>query len=116
MEPYLNLIKVKVLDLQNVEINFLNYIPTKRNNLYQDQDRKECWIHNPQINEVFFVVNIVLLLRYIYLKQFMFMYNHIINMLQGPLIISIAKNGTPVGATMLHIKDYIPSLLKIINC
>ncbi|XP_029055046.2 mucosa-associated lymphoid tissue lymphoma translocation protein 1-like [Osmia bicornis bicornis] len=85
MEPYLNSIKIKVLDLQNVEINFLNYIPAKRNNLYQDQDRKECWIHNPQINE-------------------------------GPLIISIAKNGTPIDATLLHIKDYIPPLLKIINC
>lgn len=52
MEPYLNVIRIKVLDLPNVEINFFNSIPTKRNNLFQDQHEKECWIHNPQINEV----------------------------------------------------------------
>ena len=54
MKPYLNVIKIKVLDLpnQDVEINFFNSIPTKRNNLFQDQHEKECWIHNPQINEV----------------------------------------------------------------
>lgn len=52
MEPYLNLIKVKVLDLENTEINFFNSVPAKRNNLYQDQHKNECWIHNPQVNEV----------------------------------------------------------------
>lgn len=52
MEPYLNLIKIKVLDLPNVQVNFFNSIPPKRNNLFQDQHRKECWIHNPQINQV----------------------------------------------------------------
>ncbi|XP_076175577.1 mucosa-associated lymphoid tissue lymphoma translocation protein 1 [Ptiloglossa arizonensis] len=84
MEPYLNLIKVKLLDLQNFEINFFNSVPAKQNNLYQNQHKKECWIHNPQINN-------------------------------GPLVISLSKNGTPVGATLLHIKDHIPRLLKVIN-
>lgn len=84
LEPYLNLIKIRLPDLQNSEINFFNSVPTKRNNLYQDQHKKECWIHNPQISE-------------------------------GPLIISLSKNGTPIGATTLHIKDYMPPLLKFIN-
>lgn len=84
MEPYLNLVKVKVLELDNVEVNFFNSVPTKRNNLYQDPDKMECWIHNPQINE-------------------------------GPLVISVSKNGVPIGATLFHVKDYIPSLLKYID-
>ncbi|XP_076620138.1 mucosa-associated lymphoid tissue lymphoma translocation protein 1 isoform X1 [Colletes latitarsis] len=84
MEPYLNLIKVKLLDLQNVEINFFNSVPAKRNNLYHKQHKKECWIHNPQIND-------------------------------GPVVISISKHGTPIGATLLHIQEYIPCLLKVIN-
>ncbi|XP_043602140.1 mucosa-associated lymphoid tissue lymphoma translocation protein 1-like isoform X3 [Bombus pyrosoma] len=84
MEPYLNIVRIKVLDLPNVEINFFNSIPAKRNNLFQDQHEKECWIHNPQINE-------------------------------GPLVISVSKDGIPIGATALHIKDYIPSLLKLVN-
>lgn len=85
MEPYLNLINIKVLGLQTVEINFYNSIRAKRNNLYQNQNKKECWIHNPQINE-------------------------------GPLIISISKNGTAIGAALLHVKDYIPLLLRKMNC
>ncbi|XP_076393850.1 mucosa-associated lymphoid tissue lymphoma translocation protein 1 isoform X2 [Megachile rotundata] len=85
MEPYLNLINIKVLDLQNIEINYLNSVPAKRNNLFHDQNTKECWIHNPQVNE-------------------------------GPLIICISKDGTAIGATFLHIKDYIPQLLRKMNC
>ncbi|CAL7937014.1 unnamed protein product [Xylocopa violacea] len=84
MEPYLNLIKVKVLDLQNVDIHFFNSIPLKRNNLYEDQCNKECWIHNPQMNE-------------------------------GPLVISMSKDGISVAATVLHIKNYMPPVLKLIN-
>ncbi|XP_054000117.1 mucosa-associated lymphoid tissue lymphoma translocation protein 1-like [Hylaeus anthracinus] len=84
MEPYLNLIKVKLPNLQNVEINFFNSVPTKRNNLYQKQHKKECWIHNPQTND-------------------------------GPLVISVSKNGTPIGATLLHVQDHMPSLLKVLN-
>ncbi|XP_076237321.1 mucosa-associated lymphoid tissue lymphoma translocation protein 1 isoform X2 [Calliopsis andreniformis] len=84
LEPYLNLIKIKLPDLRNFEVNFFNSVPKKPNNLYQDQSNKECWIHNPQVNE-------------------------------GPLIISLSKNGTPIGATVLHIKNYIPPLLKLIN-
>lgn len=84
MEPYLNVIRIKVHDLPNVEINFFNSIPTKQNNLFQDQREKECWIHNPQINE-------------------------------GPLIISVSKNNITISATVLHIKNYIPPLLKLIN-
>ncbi|CAK9819633.1 Mucosa-associated lymphoid tissue lymphoma translocation protein 1 [Anthophora plagiata] len=81
MEPYLNLVKIEVLDLQNVEINFFNYIRAKRNNLYQNQHRKMCWIHNPQ----------------------------------GPLVISVSKNETPIAATLLDVKNYIPPLLNVIN-
>ncbi|KOC66870.1 Mucosa-associated lymphoid tissue lymphoma translocation protein 1 [Habropoda laboriosa] len=81
MEPYLNLIKIELVDLENVEINFFNYHRATRNNLYQNQHKKECWIHNPQ----------------------------------GPLVISVSKNGTAIGATLLDIKDYIPPLLNIIN-
>ncbi|KZC04407.1 Mucosa-associated lymphoid tissue lymphoma translocation protein 1 [Dufourea novaeangliae] len=84
MEPYLNVIKIKLFNLQDLEINFFNSVPAKRNNLYQDQNKNECWIHNPQVNE-------------------------------GPLVISVSKHGTPVGATILHIKDYIPPLLKLIG-
>ena len=84
LEPYLNVIKVKLPELQNLEVNFFNSVPTKRNNLYQDSRKNECWIHNPQ-------------------------------MCEGPLIISVSKNGAPIGATVLHMKDYIPSLLKLLH-
>lgn len=30
-------------------------------------------------------------------------------------MISVSKDGIPIGATVLHIKDYIPSLLKLVN-
>lgn len=34
---------------------------------------------------------------------------------EKPLIITISKNEILLGATELHIKDYIPSILKDIN-
>lgn len=36
-------------------------------------------------------------------------------MLQKPLIITIWKNNIPIGAIELHIKNYIPPILKNIN-
>lgn len=51
MEPYLNLIKITLLDLDGFEINFFNSVPTKHNNLYQNAQNKEWWIHNPQVTQ-----------------------------------------------------------------
>ncbi|XP_012522759.1 mucosa-associated lymphoid tissue lymphoma translocation protein 1 [Monomorium pharaonis] len=79
MEPYLNIIKISVCNLEDLEINFYNYVSTKPNNLFQGSN--ECWIYNPQ----------------------------------GPLVVSATKNGTAIGATSLHIKEYIPLLKKINN-
>ncbi|XP_012223314.1 mucosa-associated lymphoid tissue lymphoma translocation protein 1 homolog [Linepithema humile] len=85
MEPYLNIIKISMRNLESMEAHFFNSVPTKRNNLFQTTSLKqECWIHNPQI-------------------------------CQGPLVISISKNDTPIGATLLHIKNYIPLILESIN-
>ncbi|KAL6259158.1 hypothetical protein P5V15_009079 [Pogonomyrmex californicus] len=85
MEPYLNVIKVSVYNLEGLEVKFLNSISTKQNNLFQAADSKqECWIHNPQI-------------------------------CQEGLVISLLKNGTCIGAVLLPIKDYIPLILESIN-
>lgn len=85
MEPYLNIIKISVCNLEDLEVNFFNSVPTKQNNLFQTAGSKhECWIHNPQI-------------------------------CQGPLVVSVSKNGTPIGATLLHIKKYIPLVLENIS-
>ncbi|KOX70967.1 Mucosa-associated lymphoid tissue lymphoma translocation protein 1 [Melipona quadrifasciata] len=35
--------------------------------------------------------------------------------IKGPLIISVSKNNITISATVLHIKNYIPALLKLIN-
>lgn len=51
MEPYLNVIKISVCNLDNLEVNFYNSVPTRQNNLFQTA-KKECWIHNPQICKV----------------------------------------------------------------
>ncbi|EZA48955.1 hypothetical protein DMN91_011416 [Ooceraea biroi] len=84
-EPYLNIIRISMCNLDNLEVNFFNSVPTQRNNLFQTASSKhECWIHNPQ-------------------------------MCQGPLVVSVSKNGTPIGATLLHIKKYIPPILECIN-
>lgn len=49
MEPYLNIIKISVYNLEDLEVNFFNYKPVSPNNLFQDKNSKnECWIHNPQ--------------------------------------------------------------------
>jgi len=54
MEPYLNIIKISMCNLEDLEVNFFNSVPTKQNNLFQTVDSKqECWIHNPQICQVF---------------------------------------------------------------
>ncbi|KAG5345547.1 MALT1 protein, partial [Acromyrmex charruanus] len=85
IEPYLNVIKISVCNLEDLEVNFFNFVATKRNNLFQTAGSKqECWIHNPQ-------------------------------MCQGPLVISVSKNGTQIGATLLHIKNYIPLILEHIS-
>lgn len=52
MEPYLNVIKVSVCNLEDLEVNFFNSIPTKRNNLFQTASKQECWICNPQMCQV----------------------------------------------------------------
>lgn len=85
MEPYLNIIKISVCNLEELEVNFFNSVPTKQNNLFQTAaSKQECWMHNPQI-------------------------------CQGPLVVSVSKNGTRIGATLLHIKKYIPLILENIN-
>lgn len=49
MEPYLNVIKVSVHNLEDLEVNFFNSEDVTPNNLFQDKNSKnECWIHNPQ--------------------------------------------------------------------
>lgn len=48
MEPYLNIIKVSICDLEDLEVNFFNSMPTIPNNLFQTAFQQECWIHNPQ--------------------------------------------------------------------
>lgn len=53
MEPYLNVIKISVCNLEDLEVNFFNFVPIKRNNLFQATGfKQECWIHNPQICQV----------------------------------------------------------------
>lgn len=53
MEPYLNIIKISVCNLDDLEVNFFNSVPTKQNNLFQTTSSKqECWLHNPQICQV----------------------------------------------------------------
>lgn len=53
MEPYLNVIKVSVCNLEDLEVNFFNFVATKQNNLFQTAGSKqECWIHNPQMCQV----------------------------------------------------------------
>ncbi|KAL0134814.1 hypothetical protein PUN28_001528 [Cardiocondyla obscurior] len=85
MEPYLNIIKISVYNLDDLEVHFFNSVPTKQNNLFQTASSKhECWIYNPQIS-------------------------------QGSLVVSVSKNGTRIGASLLHIKNYIPLILETIN-
>lgn len=55
MEPYLNIIKVSVYNLEDLEVNFFNSIPTKQNNLFQTVSKQECWIYNPQICQVLYI-------------------------------------------------------------
>ncbi|XP_066593305.1 mucosa-associated lymphoid tissue lymphoma translocation protein 1-like isoform X2 [Prorops nasuta] len=81
MEPYINWIKIKLTELENVDISFYNSIHVKRNNLYQNPEKYECSVLNPQTS-------------------------------QGPLVVSISKNGSFIGATLLDIKPYMPSLLE----
>ena len=53
MEPYLNVIKISVCNLEDLEVNFFNFVATKQNNLFQTAGSKqECWIHNPQMCQV----------------------------------------------------------------
>lgn len=53
MEPYLNMIKISVCNLDDLEVNFFNSEPIKQNNLFQTaHSKQECWIHNPQICKV----------------------------------------------------------------
>lgn len=50
MDPYLNIIKISVHNLDEFEVNFFNSVPIKQNNLFQTAGSKqECWLHNPQI-------------------------------------------------------------------
>lgn len=61
MEPYLNIIKISVRNLESLEAHFFNSVPTKRNNLFQTTSLKqECWIHNPQICQVYIYIYILL--------------------------------------------------------
>lgn len=54
MEPYLNIIKVSICNLEDLEVNFFNSVPTKQNNLFQTAPEQECWICNPQICQVLY--------------------------------------------------------------
>lgn len=57
MEPYLNIIKISMRNLESMEAHFFNSVPTKRNNLFQTTSLKqECWIHNPQICQVLHIL------------------------------------------------------------
>nr|XP_033323621.1 mucosa-associated lymphoid tissue lymphoma translocation protein 1-like [Megalopta genalis]XP_033323622.1 mucosa-associated lymphoid tissue lymphoma translocation protein 1-like [Megalopta genalis]XP_033323623.1 mucosa-associated lymphoid tissue lymphoma translocation protein 1-like [Megalopta genalis] len=58
MEPYLNVIKIHSINSQHLQINYFNSVPATRNNLYQDQKKNECWIHNPQINKGPLIISI----------------------------------------------------------
>lgn len=51
MEPYLNIIKIEVANSEHLQIRFLNSVPIERNNLNQNPNKNECWIHNPQTNK-----------------------------------------------------------------
>ncbi|XP_072756297.1 mucosa-associated lymphoid tissue lymphoma translocation protein 1 [Anoplolepis gracilipes] len=59
MEPYLNVIKVSVCVLEDLQVKFFNFTRIKQNNLFQDMNFKQCWIHNPQICEGPLVVSIL---------------------------------------------------------
>ena len=73
MEPYLNVIKISVCNLEDLEVNFFNFVATKQNNLFQTAGSKqECWIHNPQMCQVIlnayilslYVINVILHTEY----------------------------------------------------
>lgn len=55
-ELYLNVIKISVHNLEDLEVNFFNYVKVEPNNLFQDKNSKnECWIHNPQKCQVQYI-------------------------------------------------------------
>ena len=57
MKPYLNIVKIRVLDSESFDVNFYNSVPSERNNLYQNLEKRECWIHNPQLSKVRLFLN-----------------------------------------------------------
>ncbi|XP_078048918.1 mucosa-associated lymphoid tissue lymphoma translocation protein 1 isoform X2 [Augochlora pura] len=58
VEPYLNIIKIEAANSQHMQINYFNSVSATRNNLYQDQRKNECCIHNPQINKGPLIISI----------------------------------------------------------
>ncbi|XP_071569468.1 mucosa-associated lymphoid tissue lymphoma translocation protein 1 [Temnothorax nylanderi] len=58
MEPYLNIIKISVCNLDDLEVNFFNSVYTEQNKLFQTANSKVCWIHNPQIYQGFLIVSV----------------------------------------------------------
>ncbi|XP_071641084.1 mucosa-associated lymphoid tissue lymphoma translocation protein 1 [Temnothorax longispinosus] len=58
MEPYLNIIKISVCNLDDLEVNFFNSVYTKQNKLFQTANSKACWIHNPQIYQGLLIVSV----------------------------------------------------------
>lgn len=51
MKPYLNIVRITLLNSDNYDVNFYNSVPSERNCLYQNLKQKECWVHNPQFTK-----------------------------------------------------------------
>ncbi|XP_033212068.1 mucosa-associated lymphoid tissue lymphoma translocation protein 1-like isoform X2 [Belonocnema kinseyi] len=49
--PYLNVVKIRLLNAEDYAVNFYNSVPSERNDLYQNPNKKECWIHSPQLSK-----------------------------------------------------------------
>ena len=54
MKPYLNIVKVSLLNVEDYDVNFYNSVPSEKNDLYQNPNKKECWVHSPQLSKVSF--------------------------------------------------------------
>lgn len=52
MKPYLNIVRIRLLNSDNYDVNFYNSVPSEKNSLYQNLKTKECWVHNPQFIKV----------------------------------------------------------------
>lgn len=48
IKPYLNIIRICLLNTDNYDVNYYNSVPSETNSLFQNLKKKECWVHNPQ--------------------------------------------------------------------